>query len=833
MSSSSRIPRAPQAKPSLTSRFVQDSNNSISQPREPSVKIGNQSRPPDGDLGISSVDPEFDELRKNGFIKLNTHDVSYVEEHVPGIEQFAKDLQSAINAAWPTRRKGRYGKAHVLLLSWEDDNLGVYQEMHRLEYVFSNLYRFDVQSFKIPCKTAGKATTSRILSFLEEDGPETLFVVYYAGHARLSPRSSEPPIWSATDKLDSPTLPSGGIQQLFEEAESDVLLLYDTCHSSHPAVNVGGQGVTEVIAACGFETQAPAVGPHSFTNALIRELEEAFTGPPISVAELHGRVIGSLKSWKPDLLRDQNGYVWIGEDRQTRRECHKRRTPVHCFLTNETPYRSIMLAPLPSKLSHSAVAKIEQSTLLNSTASNSLDTSQLTEKSDHSTAATTISNSSKGSRGPQVLLAVRLEDDYFLNGQESEGAKKFQTWCDWLKSAPDGTKDITIQGVYKSFSTLVLISIPVVVWDILPDNAGYSFVGFVQSGNLAKNVLGKELGVEVDVPNLYATKSEHGANGQASTISSESRLSRQSLTSKNQRRADRDSGYSEMQTSRDIQSIIVTDPHGQRYEFTYHLYPTWAAFDNILKLTFGGSDVTGKAVQQGHYQLLDQHGTVILPQMWKSLVQPGSSLRIHIWEGPGLSKPLTPPPIRELSPSPQRSTRPSLGAESLQRQRTLKRRPGFILPKPPVNRPPSPDQSDEELGAKAKKVPKPKIPLSTRSRSPTTVPPKPRHSLKLRSQSSPPPRTSRVSYPLSEKSRDTRRFDTWSGFSKPVQISEVAFKPVRARSLQEKFVSRKSDPYAYSIEASGIGLARATSHRLRRETRHDTLKIESAHPIRV
>lgn len=76
----------------------------------------------------------------------------------------------------------------------------------------------------------------------------------------------------------SPTLPSGGVQQLFEEAELDVLLLLDSCHSSHPAINVSGQGVTEVVAACGFETPAPAVGPHSFTSALIRELEGLLRG---------------------------------------------------------------------------------------------------------------------------------------------------------------------------------------------------------------------------------------------------------------------------------------------------------------------------------------------------------------------------------------------------------------------------------------------------------------------------------------------------------------------------------------------------------------------------
>jgi hypothetical protein len=150
------------------------------------------------------------------------------------------------------------------------------------------------------------------------------------------------------------------VQQLLEEAESDVLLLYDSCHSAHPAVNISGQGVTELIAACGFETYAPAVGPHSFTNALIRELEESFAGPPISVAELHSKVISSLKNWKPSLLRDENGNVWTDENSRAKYECHKRRTPVYCFLTNESPYRSIMLARLPSKLSLTSVANIDK-----------------------------------------------------------------------------------------------------------------------------------------------------------------------------------------------------------------------------------------------------------------------------------------------------------------------------------------------------------------------------------------------------------------------------------------------------------------------------------------
>jgi hypothetical protein len=144
---------------------------------------------------------EFDEtttqLLENGFIKLNTHDTSFVDEHIPSIEKFGQDLQVAINAAWPTRSGNRYEEAHVLLLSWEDDNLGVEREIKRLKHVFSVLYRFDVQEFRIPSTTPGKATTFRIGSFLENDSPSSLLIVYYAGHARLSIQTNEPPIWAA------------------------------------------------------------------------------------------------------------------------------------------------------------------------------------------------------------------------------------------------------------------------------------------------------------------------------------------------------------------------------------------------------------------------------------------------------------------------------------------------------------------------------------------------------------------------------------------------------------------------------------------------------------
>jgi hypothetical protein len=296
------------------------------------------------------------------------------------------------------------------------------------------------------------------------------------------------------------------------------LLLYDSCHSAHPAVNISGQGVTELIAACGFETHAPAVGPHSFTNALIRELEESFAGPPIPVTELHSKVISSLKNWKPSLLRDENGNVWTDENGRAKYECHKRRTPVYCFLTNESPYRSIMLARLPSKLSLTSVANMDKvidpdkqtagceaeadagelSVLAEEPKGTAEAQSSVSDEMLHSahpsqinssaqsTQPTTVSESPRPEDSLRVLLAVRLEEDFFLENEDEDDGKRIRTWCNWLKAIPYGVQNVTIEGIYKSCSALILLTLPIALWDLLPNNAAYSFIGFVKPNNWSK-----------------------------------------------------------------------------------------------------------------------------------------------------------------------------------------------------------------------------------------------------------------------------------------------------------------------------------------------------------
>lgn len=284
----------------------------------------------------------------------------------------------------------------------------------------------------------------------------------------------------------SPTLPSNSIQSQLEEADSDVLLLLDCCHAAHPTLTDSDHGVTEAIAACGFETTAPGVGPHSFTNALIRELEIASQGPPISVAKLHGKILWRLKTWKPSLQRDRDGNLWQDQDGKIPTEREQRVTAVHCFLTNETIYRSILLAPLkgaPNSSSTASSLPIISPPSSPTSASGSQTASHSGGTSGSSSGKTTSSQISEPDKA-QVLISISIDSDQIENNR----AENVKIWSEILRLLPPTATGIKVQGFYGSFSKLVLVSMPVSIWDTLPQNPAYSFVGFVTTANIMQEL---------------------------------------------------------------------------------------------------------------------------------------------------------------------------------------------------------------------------------------------------------------------------------------------------------------------------------------------------------
>jgi len=116
-----------------------------------------------------------------------THDISNASYHVKDVEALGKVLTEAGNAAFPNRGRSRYKEAHVLLLSWEDDDLGVIDEVNDLQDVFRQSYNYETEVWKIPGTRSHNSLATRILQFLADyEARDSLLIVYYGGHGLMN-----------------------------------------------------------------------------------------------------------------------------------------------------------------------------------------------------------------------------------------------------------------------------------------------------------------------------------------------------------------------------------------------------------------------------------------------------------------------------------------------------------------------------------------------------------------------------------------------------------------------------------------------------------------------
>ena len=240
---------------------------------------------------------------------------------------------------------------------------------------------------------------------------------------------------------------------MFEKAKSDVLLLLDCC-SAASAAPITGQAVTETIAACGWESIAPEPGRFSFTDTLIKVLQE-WISRPFTAAMLHCEMLSRLKHENPELMGTKRVEL--------------RRTPIYIVTTGDLSASSIYLAKMEDPSGTSASPEQPLSSPKEDLAIRA--PSEGMEEIDRF-ADTTADGALKT---PHVLISLALEENQILDA----GA------CSrWLASFPALAKYAKIQSVFKSHSTLLLVSLPVMIWDLLPEDPACSFIGYICSHNL-------------------------------------------------------------------------------------------------------------------------------------------------------------------------------------------------------------------------------------------------------------------------------------------------------------------------------------------------------------
>jgi len=208
-----------------------------------------------------------------------------------------------------------------------------------------------------------------------------------------------------------------------------------------------------------------------------------------SVAMLHSELLANLRHPKPK--KDMFGKL-----------VESRRTPVYVVTTSNTRAVSIELGRRPGERDDRAEdyrprKRPRVSPQSSSTTGDDFEESILSAPTHSflacgSTSADTDSQRDQSDGGkyaedqlnrvlpdgdlsiPHVLISLALEGEQLL---------EIGAWKKWLEDCPLFAKYAKIEGLYRSHSSLLILSLPVVIWDLLPDNQACSFIGYVNSTN--------------------------------------------------------------------------------------------------------------------------------------------------------------------------------------------------------------------------------------------------------------------------------------------------------------------------------------------------------------
>jgi hypothetical protein len=282
--------------------------------------------------------------------------------------------------------------------------------------------------------------------------------------------------YNSTRNLAYSSFKWNSCQTLFEQSKSDTLLLLDCCSAAAAAAAVPCRtnSITEIIAACGWETWAPEPGRHSFTNTLIEVLEDWVDHKSFSAAMLHCEVLSVLKQ------------PW----RRKNREISK--TPVYIVSTSNPKSCSIELGRR-SPLTHVARKTIQGIDSASSSSCQPQLSSSMVTNAASSQGGVSLSNADNDDKFDLSSLLATLPDKTFILPHvivsvawETDQTLDLDGFQQWMRLFPALAKYSKIEGVYHSHSTLVLLSVPVVVWNMLPEDPACNFVGYARSTNLLK-----------------------------------------------------------------------------------------------------------------------------------------------------------------------------------------------------------------------------------------------------------------------------------------------------------------------------------------------------------
>jgi len=250
---------------------------------------------------------------------------------------------------------------------------------------------------------------------------------------------------------------------VLEESESDVLLLLDCCHAGTANTNEGN-GSTEIISACPYNSSANGVGPYSFTQALVTELENLSRKAEFSTGELYNNIYCRTQIRLPD-----DG---AGTERHP--------PPIHLVLSNDSKYRrSIHLAKRPSlDTAPNSSVPSEGNDFNDASIPESLPQTPLEAgRSPEDSSSIMTRESALTKEVPRLAFAIRFKEDLHLDDSTAD------LFLEWLRTMPVVAQQVRVEAGFESFSSLLIVSIPISLFAYLPYNPAVICLGPITSSN--------------------------------------------------------------------------------------------------------------------------------------------------------------------------------------------------------------------------------------------------------------------------------------------------------------------------------------------------------------
>ncbi|KUI54622.1 hypothetical protein VP1G_02015 [Cytospora mali] len=309
---------------------------------------------------------------------------------LPSIDSFRSQLQNTTSKIISNPNRSRYSAVRALLLYWDNEQLmEVKDVVEELGLVLEKHYHYMFEVNAIPRQNSRGWLLQRLIEFMKDnDHRDVLKIVYYNGHTYLDENRCMT-LAGSTEPEEACGIRWNGIQQIFEEASSDTLVIMDAPYFGLPEA-IRKCGVLEVLAAGSFEEHASPLARCAFTRALINKLRtQAPRSKPFSAAELHAQLVSEYPRIIQDLTPERTFLT-------------KFPAPLHLQLSGSNNVPSILLAPLRRRCS---LPKLE----------------------------------SIPSPGTQLSMTFHLDK-----------APNMERWVDWLRLMPDDVKDIRVEGPFRT-----------------------------------------------------------------------------------------------------------------------------------------------------------------------------------------------------------------------------------------------------------------------------------------------------------------------------------------------------------------------------------------------